>query len=311
MPKPLEYNATLSERTDVTDSLSIFRFRPDDDLPPAPWFVGGQYVVIGLNNDAKPELGKVQRPMSIASSPHDREAIEFYIRFVGAPASDNPLTHLLWTLKPGERAFVRPVPKGRFTIEHLVGAEDRRLKLCVGAGTGLAPFVSMVLARMQAGETDLSEWGIIHGASYAEDLGYRPVLESIAAERRLAYLPTVSRERPNDGWTDSRGRAEDFFREERLSDLEERLRLRKGELNPDRVAIFVCGLQGTIGCSIERLLGRGFVPDHRGIRKALEVPETVPASLFFEQYDHEPAIDIKDEALVADLKQRLRSSGRV
>jgi hypothetical protein len=69
--------------------------------------------------------------------------------------------------------------------------------------------------------------------------------------------------------------------------------------------VLVCGLQGTIGQSILRLAGRGFVPAEKKIRKALEIPETLPASLFFEQYDSDPVIDLEDQQVVARLRADL------
>ena len=50
MAKPLVYNATLAERIDLTDALTLYRVMPDER--PAPgWFVPGQYCVLGMNND--------------------------------------------------------------------------------------------------------------------------------------------------------------------------------------------------------------------------------------------------------------------
>ena len=72
--------------------------------------------------------------------------------------------------------------------------------------------------------------------------------------------------------------------------------------------IFICGLQGTIGQTITRLAPRGFVPDNRKLRRALEVPDDVPASLYFEQYDTTPVIDVKDPAVVEPLREQLRSA---
>ena len=55
MAKPLVYNATLTERVDLTDALSLFRITPDER--PAPgWFTPGQYCVLGLNNEVKAEV---------------------------------------------------------------------------------------------------------------------------------------------------------------------------------------------------------------------------------------------------------------
>ena len=66
MAKLLEYNATLAERIDLTDALSIFRVKPDQMPAERPWFVPGQYCVLGMNNAEKPELGSVRRSMSRA-----------------------------------------------------------------------------------------------------------------------------------------------------------------------------------------------------------------------------------------------------
>jgi ferredoxin--NADP+ reductase len=95
---------------------------------------------------------------------------------------------------------------------------------------------------------------------------------------------------------------EDFFLLERLDNLEKELGLGKGELRADKATIFICGLTGTIGNTLERLLHRGFVPDNRRVRKALEVPEETPSSLFYEQYDTTPPVNIKDPDEVARLK---------
>jgi len=308
--KTIEYNATLAERDDLTDSLGIFRIVPDEPLPDgAPWFEPGQYMVIGLNNETVPELGAVQRPMSIASAPEERRHVEFYIRFVSKPASKNPFTHLLWKRRAGERIFVRAKPKGHFTIADTVGWEDRRRKIFVSAGTGLAPFVSVVRSlRHRDPSRDLGEVAILHGASYPADLGYREELEALVREAGLRYVPTVSRPKDGDGWRGAVGRAEDHFRAEHIDAFEERCGLARGELRPENAVLFVCGLQGTIGATIERLLGRGFVPDDKKLRKAFEVPEDLPASIFFEQYDSEPVIDLADEAKVATLRAELHAA---
>src|ERR1051325_6518899 len=158
MAKPLEYNATLTERVDITDALSLFRVTPDQ--PPArPWFVPGQYCVLGLNNQEKPELGSVRRSISIASAPEDDGPVEFYIRWVAKPESENPLTHLLWNIKAGDRMYMRAVAAGVFTIKDTIGEADPRLRILVAAGTGSAPFVSMIRSELERDpKADLSKW---------------------------------------------------------------------------------------------------------------------------------------------------------
>jgi ferredoxin--NADP+ reductase len=308
MAKPLVYNATLAERVDLTDALTLFRVMPDER--PAPgWFTAGQYCVLGMNNAARPELGSVRRSMSIASAPEDDGAIEFYVRYVAKPESDNPLTHLLWTLKDGDRMYMRPVAAGVFTVKDTVGVDDGRLRVCVAAGTGSAPFVSMARSELRRNPAaDLSRYVILHGASYPSDLGHRDELQAMVAKNGLHYWGTVSRPKEAPGWTGDTGRVEGYFAGERLAELERRLGLAPGGFTPATAAIFICGLQGTIGTTITHLCARGFVPDHKRMREALGAPADVPASLFYEQYDTEPVINIKDPAVVDPLKAELAAA---
>ena len=104
------------------------------------------------------------------------------------------------------------------------------------------------------------------------------------------------------------GRVEQHFAPDRLATLEQRLDLPAGGFTPARAVIFICGLQGTIGTTITNLIDRGFVPDQKRMREALGVPSDVPASLFFEQYDTEPVIDIKTPAVIEPLRARMRSA---
>jgi ferredoxin--NADP+ reductase len=308
-PKPLTYNATLVKRIDLTEALSIFQIQPDTPAErdaSGGWFTAGQYCVLGMNNDEKPEVGSVRRSMSIASAPEDDGPIEFYIRWVAKPESENPLTHLLWKIKDGARLYCRPVAAGVFTVKDTIGDADPRLRILVAAGTGSAPFVSMVRSELRRNpKADLSKYVLLHGASYDKDLGYREELEPLCKTHGLRYFGTVSRPKECPGWTGDTGRVESFFDPARLADLEQRLGMQPGEFTPKTAAIFICGLQGTIGTTITNLVPRGFVPDQKRVREALGVPSDVPANLFFEQYDTEPVIDIKNPAVTEPLKAQM------
>jgi ferredoxin/flavodoxin---NADP+ reductase len=308
MAKPLVYNATLAERIDITDALTIFRVKPDEE-PERPWFIPGQYCVLGMNNEETPELGSVRRSMSIASAPEDAGPTEFYIRWVAKPESKNPLTHLLWKLKTGDRMYMRPVAAGVFTIKDTIGADDPRLRVMVAAGTGSAPFVSMVRSELRRNPSvDLSRWVLLHGASYPADLGYRDELMNLVETHGLKYWGTVSRPKEAPDWRGDTGRVEAFFEGERLTDLEQRLGLPAGGFNPKNVVIYICGLTGTITGTIVPLIDRGFVPDFKRIREALGVPPETKDSVFYEQYDTEPVINIKDPAVVEPLKARMQAA---
>lgn len=311
MAKPLVYNATLVERIDFSPVLATFRIALDEPAPPPsePWFIPGQYMTLGMNNEAQPDKGSVRRPMSIASAPSQRDVLDFYIRYVKTPESDNPLTHLLWTLDKDGRLYVRNRAVGKFTLDDTVdkGAEDPRLKILVAAGTGLAPFTSMVFHYAQSRES-LEDFAILHAASYPPEIGYKAELEALVESHGLHYRPSVSRPKEAPDWKGDAGRVEDFFLPERLEQTEADLGLEPGALRPDNAVIYICGLTGTIQKTIERLLPRGFIPDHKKTRRALEVPEDKPSSVFFEQYDSTPIFDVKDPAVVEELKARFAQS---
>ncbi len=309
MAKLLEYNATLVERVDLTDALTVFRVQPDQSPAERPWFVPGQYCVLGMNNADKPELGSVRRSMSIASAPEDDGPVEFYIRWVAKPESENPLTHLLWKLKNGDRVYMRAVAAGVFTVKDTIGLDDPRTRVMVAAGTGSAPFLSMVRSEIRRNpKVDLSKWVLLHGASYPADLGYRDELAGMIEQNKLKYWGTVSRPKEAADWKGDTGRVEAYFEPGRLDDLEHRLGLPAGGFTPKNVVIYICGLTGTITGTIVPLIDRGFVPDFKRIREALGVPADCKDSVFYEQYDTEPVINIKDATVVEPLKARMQAA---
>lgn len=305
MVRPLEYNATIVERVDLTDALSTFLILPDHP-PTRPWFAAGQYCVLGLNNIDHPELGSVRRSMSIASPPEDGGPIEFYIRRVAKPESKNPLTHLLWRLRRGDRIYIRTVAAGVFTIADTVGREDRRMRVLVASGTGVAPFVSMVRSEVRRNRAaDLSGWVLLHGASHHAELGYRQELLELSATNHLRYWGTVSRPTETPGWVGDEGRVEGFFEPARLRDLERRLNLPPKGLTPHHAVVYVCGLTGTITTTMDLLIDRGFIPHAPIIREALGVPSDAKDSLFFELYDPAPLIDVNNLSVVQPLRARM------
>jgi ferredoxin--NADP+ reductase len=307
--KPLAYNATMLERIDLTDALSIFRIAPDTLPRTRPWFVAGQYCVLGLNNVDEAALGAVCRPMTIASAPEEDGPIEFYLRRVARPASPNPLTHLLWKLKPGGRIYMRVAAAGLFTINDTVGPRDSRLRVMVASGTGIAPFISMIRSEVRRHpNADLSRWALLHGASSPADLGYRAQLLALRAVHGLKYWGTVSRPAAAPEWTGDVGRVESFFEPSRVGDLEARLGLTPDGLNPDNAAIFVCGLTGTIVATMTPMIDRAFVPDDRQLRKALGVPPEIENSLYFEHYDPQPLVNAGNPAVIEPLRARMQAA---
>ena len=297
MASSLTYNATLASKRLVSNDVGVFRVIPDTAIVgEGPWFVPGQYVTLGINPGGGED--PIRRPMTVVSSATERGEIEFYLNRVEKPRSQHPLTHLLWQLSPGDALHMRNHPAGRFTISDTVGIEDTRLRLCLGQGTGVAPFVSMV--RSCDNQSDFAErYALIHGAADKKLLSFHDEMTEIETRSGLRYIPIVDSHLPGQ-----RGRACDLVSEEQIGGLETTLGMAPGRLCPETTVVYVCGLQPDIACVIWHLLARGFVPHHRKICKALEIGSNAPATLFFEQYDNERIFDINDAGVVQQLRAR-------
>jgi ferredoxin--NADP+ reductase len=288
MTAVLAPNATLIERIDVAPALAIFRVRPDA-IPQdgGPWFVPGQYVTLGI--------GDLQRAYSIASEPAERRWLEFYIRYARNPETETPLTHKLFDLEVGGRLHAGERIVGRFTLARTLPAGDTRWRVFIAAGTGLAPFVSMVRAAVRDGDAAaLGRTAVLHGASRPDEFAYAAELTAAAERFGLRYIPTLSRPLEHPEWTGRVGRVEYLLR----SDL-------GLPLAPESAIAYVCGFRGTIAESVRALLRRGFAPEDRRLRRLLGLPDTKAASLFFEQYDLEPVFDPNDAAVIASLRAEL------
>jgi ferredoxin-NADP reductase len=232
--RPFTPNAVLAERHDLTPDVARLVVRPDS---PVPAFEPGQYFALGLALDDVPVL----RPYSTASPRGAAHTLDFLVRRVPT----GTLTPVLWNLSVGERLWIG-APKGLFLLKR----GDRRTHLLVSAGTGIAPFISMLNELIGTGVNVV----VAHGVSYASELAYRPWLESIAAAHtEVLYVPTVSRpDAPqNAGWTGRSGRVERV-----LPEVWEELTLDSA----DTVA-YLCGNPEMVERSRETLLARGLAAD--------------------------------------------------
>ncbi len=287
MPKKLEYNATIVARRDITGTLATFRVATDAEVcdgATARPFLPGQYVTAAL---PAPNGDWIQRPFSIASAPEDRTGLELYVRKVAHPVSEAPFSHLIFDRHPSDRIYVRPAATGRFTLSHTIGVDNRIVKLLVAAGTGVAPFMSMIRSRALGTSGALDDLVLMHGVSFPDELAYEEELSRLARERGLRYLTTISRPHCAPTWTGTVGRVNELLSPARIRDAERMLGI---SIVPEDTAVFVCGLHEMIAGVIEDLMPRGYVPAHRRIRALHAIPEGVPTTLFYEQYDDAPLV---------------------
>ena len=256
--------ATITYIQTLKEDLGIFRIVPDGEE--VPQFRAGQFITIGLPN---PEDGKVvRRAYSIASHPENREYIELLVRWVRKPLPGR-LTTQLFNTKEGDKISWLPPAGKALDISDTMhdGSKDTRRIVCLGGGTGLAPFASFAQHLHATG--DKREIVVLHGASYVDELSYKGLLADLEVEssRRgkdewnFRYRASISRPKEwfNRGWSGQVGRVESFLRpgDGGKSPLEEMV----GSITKDNTIFYVCGWQGTIDGVMDVLGTKGFVAE--------------------------------------------------
>lgn len=243
-PLPRRREAPSLERGDAVsagDAGTVLALdRPTPDLlrlqlakPPGFTHSAGQSVRLAL--------GGVRRRYTPVSAPHET-ALELFIELVpGGPMSER------WrTVRVGDRVTIAGAAKGGIEL-----VADAGRHLMIATVTGVNPFVSLLRDAVHRGRRDLA-CILVHGASYADELGYRDELEALAAARPdlLTYVPTVSRpgETRNAGWRGAQGRAEAHV---------DALRARHG-LTPATTAGYACGHPAMVDAVERHLRGLGF-----------------------------------------------------
>lgn len=270
MPKqPLEYNATLVERYDITARLGIFRVRPDQpDYP----FRAGQYTVLGLKRTEPrlPETDPEERPRadpgqmirraySICSAVDDRD-LEFYISML----TSGELTPRLWCLQPNDRLYVGPLARGFFTLDQVPPSANI---LMLATGTGLSPYMSML--RSHAKQFPAQRIAVIHGARHSWDLGYRSELDTYSRQlENLVYVPMVSRPQSEEDWPGAVGRIQQWL------DSPEFTARFNFDLDPASTHVFLCGNPAMIRDAVSQLSAKGFTEKSRA----------TPGNLHLEKY---------------------------
>ncbi len=240
------YNARVVSRRDVHDSLMILRVgREHGDVPA---FEPGQFSNLGLFEDGEdPRL--LRRAFSIASPASARDHFEFYVQRVDHGA----FTTRLWSLKPGDALWLDPLVYGHFTLADVPPQSD---VLFVATGSGVGPFISML--REYHGKGRWKTAAVIHSARARPDLGYDEELTALASSSaNFRYVPTLTRESEDSGWSGLRVRVQKLFEPELFRETFGR------ELTPENAKVFICGNPEMIVQLSAHLAECGFRPHRR------------------------------------------------
>ena len=263
----VDNKATVTYVQLLKEDLLIMRIVPKE--VPVPDFEAGQFLTLGLPNKADKDK-MVRRAYSIASHPENKDYIEFVIRWVRKPLPGR-LTTQIFNVKEGDEiSWLKPTGRALGISQELPsGEKDTRRIVCIGGGTGLAPFVSF--AQHLHDTNDKREVVVLHGASYVDELSYKDLLtnledESIAKGKdvwNFKYRAAISRPQEwfNRSWAGQVGRVETFLRprDNGMSPLEE---LIGDKITQKNTIFYVCGWQGTIDGVMDFLKPKGFITEH-------------------------------------------------
>jgi len=260
----VDNKATITFIELLKEDLAIFRIVPDDGK--VPDYRAGQFITIGMPNPVEGNK-MVRRAYSISSHPENKKFIELVIRWVRKPLPGR-LTTLLFNAREGDEVgWIKPSGIALDINDKMPdGSKDERRLICIGGGTGIAPFVSFAQHLHDVG--DKREIVVLHGASYVDELSYKQLFCDLENESRdrgkdkwnFTYRASVSRPQEwfNRSWGGQIGRVETFLRpkDNGMSVLEE---LVGEKITKDNTMFYVCGWQGTIDGTMDYLKPRGFV----------------------------------------------------
>ena len=262
----LEMKAKVTYMELLKEDLVIMRVVPKKGVPE---YRTGQFLTMGLPIPAEKKI--VRRAYSLASHAGNRDYFEFVIRWVRKPLPGRVTTELFYLSVGDEVLLGYPTGAALQISEKLPnGEKDNRRIICVGGGTGLAPFIAF--AHHFHDTNDKREVIILHGASYIDELSYKRLLTDYDNESKkrgidqwnFKYRAAISRPKEyyNRSWSGPVGRVESFFKPDKKTGLSPVDEMVGEEITPDNTIVYICGYQGTIDGVIESLGSRGFVTDH-------------------------------------------------
>lgn len=262
-----ENKATITYTELLKEDLLIFRVVPNTGI--IPDYEAGQFLTMGIPVVSE-NFKTVRRAYSIASHPENKKYFEFVVRWVRKPLPGRVTTQLFYASEGDQVTLGNPTGNA-LTINQTLhdGRKDERRIVCVGGGTGIAPFVSFAKHLRAVG--DKREIVVLHGASYVDELSYKALFTKLEEESldrgrdkwNFRYRASISRPEEwfNRSWKGQTGRVENFLRAKdgEMSPLE---KLVGEKITTENTMFYICGWQGTIDGVMNFLEPKGFVTLH-------------------------------------------------
>jgi len=263
----VENKATITYVQLLKEDLVVFRIVPNDGI--IPDYKAGQFITLGIPVISE-NYKTVRRAYSLASHPENRKYYEFVIRWVRKPLPGRVTSQMFYASEGDQVTLGLPTGNALTINERLHdGRKDDRRIVCVGGGTGIAPFVSFAKHLHAVG--DKREVVVLHGASYIDELSYRETFTKLEEDSldhgkdkwNFRYRAAISRPQEwfNRAWKGQTGRVENFLRarDGGKSPLED---LVGEKITTENTSFYICGWQGTIDGVMDFLSPQGFVTYH-------------------------------------------------
>ena len=261
-----ETKAKVVYRELLKEDLVIIRLLPETGMPK---YHTGQFLTIGVPIPSEKKI--VRRAYSIASHAENRDYFEFVIRWVRKPLPGRVTTELFYC-SVGDTVWLGDPSGTALQISDVLpnGKKDNRRIICVGGGTGIAPFVAF--AKHFQDTNDTREVVVLHGASYVDELSYKRLFtdmenasEKIGRDKwNFRYRAAISRPKEffNRSWNGHVGRVESFFAPDKKTGMSPVEDMVGEKITPQNTIIYICGYQGTIDGVIDSVGPQGFVTEH-------------------------------------------------
>ena len=184
-----DYPGTVSRIEDLTPTIKGVWVELDEPLA----FQAGQYINLQLPD------GSGSRAFSLANAPQQPGEVELNIRYVpGGQAT----TWVHQQLRVGDRVQLAG-PYGRFFVRK----SAQQPSLFLAGGSGLSSPKSMILDLLAEGST--LPITLVYGARNQAELYDHELFVSLTAHPHFSYVPVLSDEPADSGWTGARGYVHD------------------------------------------------------------------------------------------------------
>jgi Na+-transporting NADH:ubiquinone oxidoreductase subunit F len=189
-----QYEASVERIRDVTHDIKEVMLKLPDDAEVN--FRAGQYGQIEI-----PPYGKVKektsRAYSMASSPNDKNHLEFLVRLVpGGIVTSYVHEHL----QEGQKMNV-VAPFGEFYVR-----ETDAQMICVAGGSGMAPFKGIFEYRIEQDLMDEREIYYFFGARTSKDMFYLDWLWELDEKyEKFHFVPALSEPEEGSDWRGATG----------------------------------------------------------------------------------------------------------